>query len=176
MRGLSRESVARTALALADLNGVDGISLRQIASELGVTPMALYRYVDGKDDLLDATADLLYAKLWTPTDSGEWWYNLAALARSTRKVAAAHVSARDFFSRPSSGPHAHQVSDAVAANLRDAGFLEREIAELHEQLTAMVFALTAASRTNAAFERGLELIHAGLEARRRARAAPTGDR
>ena len=50
---LSRAAVAERALAIGDAEGLPAVSLRRIAGELDVTPMALYRYVQNKEDLLD---------------------------------------------------------------------------------------------------------------------------
>ena len=61
MARLDLETVVDTAIALADDHGLEAVSLRRIARRLGVTPMALYRYVENKDDLLDGMADRLYA-------------------------------------------------------------------------------------------------------------------
>lgn len=163
--GLSREVVAAAALRLADEHGTGAVRLRRLSGELNVTPMALYRHVQGKQDLLDAVTDLLYAELRVPAAAADWWRPLAALARSARRVSITHPAARELFARPAEGPHARRVTESLHALLRAAGFGEREAGELHEQLTAMVFALSAASSTDAAFERGLELIRAGLVAR-----------
>lgn len=165
MPGLTREVVAAGALRLADERGIGAVSLRRLADELNVTPMALYRYVQSKQDLLDAVTDLLYAELQLQAAAADWWRPLAALARSARRASIAHPAARELFARPAAGPHARRVTESLHALLRAAGFRERDVGELHEQLPAVVFALSAASSTDAAFERGLELIRAGLAAR-----------
>ena len=172
MATLTRERVLATALRLADRDGIEGASLRRVADELGVTPMALYRHVAGKEDLLDGMADLLYAELESPAPAGDWWDDLVALARVTRRSLLRHPSAVSLFSRPIAGPHGRQLADRLLGALRRAGFYEREVVELHEQLTQMVFGLIVpelglrrSRARDAAFERGLELLHAGLLAR-----------
>jgi hypothetical protein len=55
------------------------------------------------------------------------------------------------------------LAETLEGALRRAGFRGREIPELHDQLSAMVFALSRSSGGNAAFERGLDLLHTGLE-------------
>ena len=157
------------AVSVADEAGLDAVSLRRVAARLGVTPMALYRYVEGKDDLLDAIADRLYESLALPDTDAEWWDALAELARSTRRILLARPWAAPLFARPLRGPHAHAVDEALRRALQEAGFSDAEARELHDQLSNMVFALVApelhGKRNRAAFERGLELLHAGLEAR-----------
>ena len=85
MARLDRDSVLGAGLALADEAGLAAVTLRGLADRLGVTPMALYRHVAGKDDLLDGMADLLYAELDVPEPTGDWWEELAALARSSHQ-------------------------------------------------------------------------------------------
>ena len=172
---LDRDRVLRAGLALADRSGLETVTLRRLAERLKVTPMALYRHVDGKDDLLDGMADLLYAELDVPEPSGDWWLELSALARSTRRVLLRHPSAAHLFSRPLAGPHSRRLGEALLGTLERAGFYPAEAAELHEQLSGMVFALVASElrpgpkrgrrARDAAFERGIELLHAGLASR-----------
>jgi AcrR family transcriptional regulator len=166
---LDVETIVDTAFGIADDRGLDAVSLRRIAQRLGVTPMALYRYVEDKEDLLDALAERLYAELALPDGTGGWWDGLARLAHSTRQVLLAHPWAAPLFARPLEGPHARALDEAMRRELRRAGFTAAETRELHDQLSNMVFALVGpelhGKRNRAAFDRGLELLHAGLEAR-----------
>ena len=61
-----REVIVEAALARADAEGLDAVTFRRLAADLGVTPMALYRYVDSKEELLSAAADLAFADLELP--------------------------------------------------------------------------------------------------------------
>jgi AcrR family transcriptional regulator len=169
MARLDSEEVVDTAIAIADDQGLEAVTLRRIADRLDVTPMALYRHVESKDDLLDRMADRLYADL-APGEAGEdWWERLADLARATRSVLLAHPWAAPLFARPLAGPHSLAVDEALRGSLTQAGFSAAEIRELHDQLSNMVFALITPElggrRNRAAFERGLEILRAGLEAR-----------
>ena len=169
MANLDLEAVVDAAVSLADDAGLDAVSVRRVAARLGVTPMALYRYIESKDDLLDAMADRLYEGLALPDTDAEWWHGLAELARSTRRVLLARPWSAPLFARPLRGLNAHAVDEALQGALRNAGFSEAETRELHDQLSNLVFALVVpelhGKRNRAAFERGLELLHAGLEAR-----------
>lgn len=169
MSRLTRGAVLAEALALGDARGFDAVTIRGIAGRLDVTPMALYRHVGDKDGLLDGLADTLYAELRIPDPAGDWWEGLAGLARSTRAVLLEHPWAVPLFSRPLAGPHALGLGSALATTLRTAGFSAQEAAELHDQLSNMVFALVRPElngrRNRAAFERGLELLRDGLLAR-----------
>lgn len=158
-------------MGLADDAGLEAVSLRRVARRLEVTPMALYRYVENKEDLLDRLTDRLYAEVVAATPEGDWWEVLAGLARSTRRVLLAHPWAAPLFARPLAGPSSHALDELLRDALLRGGFSSADARELHDQLSNMVFALVAPElrgrRNRAAFERGLELIHAGLEARRR---------
>jgi AcrR family transcriptional regulator len=166
---LDRDAVVNAAIALADTRGLEAVGVRQVAERLGVTPMALYRHVGDKEGLLASVTDALYGEIDLPRPGDDWWEELALLAHSTRRVLVAHPWSVPLFSRPLGGPHAHALDDALQGALRRAGFSGREVIELHHQLSNLVFALIAPEldgRTNrAAFDPGLDLLRAGLDAR-----------
>ena len=60
---LSRQRVLRMAINLADAGGIESLSMRNVAQELGVYHMALYNHFANKDDLLDAMVDVIYAEI-----------------------------------------------------------------------------------------------------------------
>ena len=68
---LSREAIVDHALAMADLEGPDAVSIRRIAQDFAVTPMALYWHVKNKDELLAAMGDRILESLVMPADGGE---------------------------------------------------------------------------------------------------------
>ena len=169
MSRLDRDTVVNAAITLADERGLEAAGVRQVAERLGVTPMALYRHVGGKEGLLDAMADALYGEIDLPQPDEDWWDGLELLAHSTRRVLLAHGWSVPLFSRPLAGPHARALDAALQDALGRAGFSQRETNELHHQLANLLFALVAPElhgRTNrAAFQRGLDMLHAGLKAR-----------
>ena len=63
---LTRERILRTAVALADQGGVESLSMRKLAQELGVVPMALYKHVANKDELLDGMVDVVVGEIDPP--------------------------------------------------------------------------------------------------------------
>jgi AcrR family transcriptional regulator len=166
---LDHHTVVRCAIALADERGLEAVGLRQVAERLGVTPMALYRHVGGKDGLLDGVADALYAEIDLPRPDEDWWKGLELLAHSTRRVLLTHTWSVPLFSRPLKGPSARALDEALRGALRRAGFSSRETNELHHQLANLLFALVApelhGGTNRAAFQRGLDMLHAGLVAR-----------
>ena len=70
---LSRDTIAGSALALADREGLDAVTIRRLAQDLSVTPMALYWHFQDKDALLDGIAERLFASVELPDDSGGPW-------------------------------------------------------------------------------------------------------
>jgi AcrR family transcriptional regulator len=170
MARLGRQDVVAAALELADESGLDAVSIRRVAERLHLTPMALYRHVASKDDLLDGMADALYGGLRLPRDDEDWWAGLRALARSTRTLLLERPWAVPLLSRPIAGGHGQALADALQGTLLRAGFTRADALELHDQLANVFFALVAPElrgrRNRAAFERGLELLRPGLEERR----------
>jgi AcrR family transcriptional regulator len=67
---LNRERILRTAVAVADQGGVEAVSMRKIAQELDVVPMALYKHVAGKDELLDGMIDVVVGEIDPPAADG----------------------------------------------------------------------------------------------------------
>ncbi|MCG5212184.1 TetR/AcrR family transcriptional regulator C-terminal domain-containing protein [Streptosporangium soli] len=86
---LSPQRIAMAAVAVADAEGLEAITMRRLATELGVAPMAPYRYVSGKDDLLELMVDHVYAGMRLPGGLG-WRESLHALAVGTRELMLEH--------------------------------------------------------------------------------------
>jgi len=86
---LSRERIVGAAVALADADGLEGLSMRRLAEELDAAPMALYRHVVNKDDLLDGMIDVVFAELDFPTDTG-WRAAMRERALGMRRALLRH--------------------------------------------------------------------------------------
>jgi AcrR family transcriptional regulator len=86
--------VVDRALALADKSGLDALTIRKLATELGVTPMALYWHFRGKDELLAGLADRLWSEIDLTVDrAAPWTEQIRALLESLLKVLRAHPAA-----------------------------------------------------------------------------------
>jgi AcrR family transcriptional regulator len=130
--GLSREKVLAAALAIADAEGLDALSFRRLAGHLGVTPMALYRYVDDKEALLDGIGDIVLSELELPEPRGDWREQLRAAAWSFRAVLVAHPAVVPIFlRRPLLTPAALRSANAVVGIFRRAGFSPEQVAPLY---------------------------------------------
>lgn len=95
--GLDVERIVRTAVGVAVADGLEAVSMRRIASELGVGPMSLYTYIPGKQELLDLMIDRTIGASVPETDDGdpgalplEWRARLEALARAELAFYRAH--------------------------------------------------------------------------------------
>ena len=134
---LSRARIADTAVQLADAHGLDGLSVRGIAKELGVGPMRLYDYVGSRSELLDLMVDAVYARIAEAAEPGEWRATVLAVVHRTREVALEHEWFADLLGgRPHLGPHALAVGETTAAALSQAPGV-RDLADLQRALGAL---------------------------------------
>jgi AcrR family transcriptional regulator len=124
---VTREQIAEQAMAIADADGIDAVSMRRVAGELGVGTMTLYHYVRTKDDLWALIGDRLMGELLVPGDElpgDDWRAALAAIARSTKRIFDRHPWVLGAMHNGRLGPnglrHFEQSLAAVAAAGLDA--------------------------------------------------------
>ena len=91
---LSRERVLGAAVALADDVGIASVSMRRLAQELGVVPMALYKHVADKDELLDGMVDLVIGEIDPPGPDLGWKSAVRQRILSARQALLRHPWAR----------------------------------------------------------------------------------
>jgi AcrR family transcriptional regulator len=121
--GLSKARLVTEALRLADLEGVEGLSMRRLAGVLGAGAMSLYHYVANKDELLDAMIDVVFQEIELPPLDIDWQSAMRREATSARDVLARHPWAISLMeSRTTPGPANLRHREAVTACLRRAGF------------------------------------------------------
>ena len=122
-RPLNRERVIGAAVALADRDGLDALTMRQLGSELGVEAMSLYKHVANKDEILDAMVDSVISEIALPTEDAGWKDAMRDRATSARKVFTQHPWALGLMeSRRPEGPAVLQYLDRILGSLRSAGF------------------------------------------------------
>ncbi|WP_239160704.1 TetR/AcrR family transcriptional regulator [Virgisporangium ochraceum] len=118
---LSRAKIADVAIRIADVHGLDGLSIRRIATELGVGPMRLYDYVTNRSELLDLMVDAVYARIAEAGGHPGWRDTVLAIVHRTRAAALDHEWFADLLGgRPHLGPHALAVGESTAAALSRA--------------------------------------------------------
>jgi AcrR family transcriptional regulator len=103
----TREKIAETAIAIADAEGFEAVSMRRIASELGAGTMTLYHYVRTKDELVALMDDALMGELLIPDDEipHGWREGLAEIALRTRAVFDRHPWALESLRNADAGPN-----------------------------------------------------------------------
>jgi len=142
---LSREQVLRTAIARADTGGLEALTMRTLAEELEVAPMALYRHVANRDDLVDAMVDVVFGEIGVPMGGGDWKSSMRRRAVSVRDALSGHRWAIGLMeSRRNPGPANLRHHDAVIGRLRAAGFSIEMAAHAYSLLDSYIygFALT----------------------------------
>jgi TetR/AcrR family tetracycline transcriptional repressor len=190
--GLSREQVLAAARRIADAEGVDRLTMRRLAAELGVMPNALYTYVSDKEALLDALLDDLLADVdpGDPAAEEDWRDGLVRVMDASRRLLLAHPQlAPVFLARPALGPNAARLGEITLALLRRGGVEgERAVEALRVLLVySLGFAAFQAPRLQTdspARTEQVEAAYAGLPEDRFPRlrrlagplAAPTDDR
>lgn len=119
---LSRTRVLQAAVALADEAGLEGFSMRGLAQELGVVPMALYKHVANKEELLDGMVDIVFSEIELPSGDLDWKSALQSRAISTREALQRHSWAIGMMESRHPGPANLRNHNAVMGCLRNAGF------------------------------------------------------
>ena len=120
---LSKERVLGAAVALADAQGVEGLSMRKLAQELGVVPMALYKHVANKDELLDAMVDVVVGEIDPPAGGTDWKTAMRRRVLSARGALLRHPwTSRVMESRASPTPAVLAYMDSMIAMFRAGGF------------------------------------------------------
>jgi AcrR family transcriptional regulator len=89
-RGLSRAEIARVALEIADREGLEAVSIRRLARELGSGAMSLYHYFDSRDELLELMGDQVAGEMLVPELPGDWREALRAIAHRTQATFRRH--------------------------------------------------------------------------------------
>jgi AcrR family transcriptional regulator len=120
---LSRDRVLDAALKLADREGVEGLSMRRLAAELGVVPMALYKHVANKDELLDGMIDVVVAEIDPPRTDTDWKTAVRERILSARRALLRHPwASRVMESRTSPTPTVMAYMDSMIAMFTAGGF------------------------------------------------------
>jgi len=114
--------VLQAAVALADEAGLEAFSMRGLAQELGVVPMALYKHVANKEELLDGMVDIVFSEIELPSEDLDWRTAMRRRAISTREALKRHSWAIGMMESRNPGPANLRSHNAVMGCLRKAGF------------------------------------------------------
>ncbi len=137
---LSRERVLRGAIAVADAAGVRALTIRSLATELGVKPMSIYYYVANKSEILDGIVDEVFSEIDLPPGDGDWRSQIRRRANSARQVLSRHPWAIALLeSRKTPGPATLRHHDTMIGTLRKAGFSVEMTAHAYALLDSYVY-------------------------------------
>ncbi|GAA4288334.1 TetR/AcrR family transcriptional regulator C-terminal domain-containing protein [Georgenia daeguensis] len=137
---LSRQRVLDHAVAVADAGGLASLTMRSLAKELGVRPMALYHYFANKDEILDGIVDQVFSEIELPSPGGDWREEITRRAASARSVLRRHSWAIALMeSRSTPGPANLRQHEAVLATLRGAGLSLEMTGHAYALLDAFVY-------------------------------------
>lgn len=138
---VTREDVVRTAMAIADAEGSVALSMRRVATELGVATMSLYRHVPSKDELVERMVDAAFAdhRLTEPPPV-DWLAALDAGARRLWEIFRRHPWAAAVMSltRPQVTPNVLAYSEWVMSAMAAAGLDPHRIFQVHLTLFSYV--------------------------------------
>jgi AcrR family transcriptional regulator len=145
---LNRERVLRTAVALAH-TGFEALTMRTLAQELGVVPMALYKHVANKEELLDGMVDIVFAEVELPPNGSGWKAAMRQRAISMRQALTRHRWAVGLMeSRMQPGPASLRHHNAVMACLREAGFSFKTAVHAYSAMDSYIYGFALQEKTS----------------------------
>jgi AcrR family transcriptional regulator len=166
-RQIDRAAVLRASLAIADDRGVDALTMQAVAERLGVTPMALYRHVENKQDLLDGIVESLLDEIAPPSDDQPWDQQLSSMGQALRTTARRHPAVfPSLLQLPATTPGARRVRTRVYRTLRQAGVAEADVARVERLISTIVLGFAASEvsgRFRAHSRKTLDADYAALE-------------
>lgn len=120
---VNRDRVLERGVAVADGEGLEAVTMRRLARELGVEAASLYHYVSGKDEILDGLVDMVSAEIELPSRADGWQPAIRQRAHNTRAVLRRHPWAVALMaSRTTPGPGTLRLLDAGIGCFREGGF------------------------------------------------------
>jgi AcrR family transcriptional regulator len=160
---LTRDRILEAALALADAEGIEALSMRRIGTRLGVEGMSLYRHVADKADLLDGLVDLVYARIELPPPDGPRRAWLRARAIAVHRALVEHPWATALMeSRVHPGPSVLGHHEAVLAVLLGSGLDGSTATRAYNLLDSYIYGF-AIQQVNLPFGSAEELATVGTE-------------
>ncbi|MGA8211336.1 MAG: TetR/AcrR family transcriptional regulator C-terminal domain-containing protein [Nocardioidaceae bacterium] len=120
---LNRERTLSVALAVADAEGIEAVTMRRLARELGVEAASLYHHVRGKEEILDGLVEAVASKIELPKGFASWRQSISQRAHHTRATLRNHPWAVSLMaSRTSPGPATLRLLETGIQYFREGGF------------------------------------------------------
>jgi len=141
---LTRERIVEAALHVMDTEGLDAVSMRRVAREVGVEAMSLYNHVRDKEDLLDGMVEQIMGAFPEPVEpaDGDWFAFGRDIARGWRTMLKAHPGAIQLFAErkaPLHTPDALRPADRALGALMRAGLSERDAVQAFHAVGGYIF-------------------------------------
>ena len=148
-RALTRERVVAEALAIIAADGAAALSMRGLATRLGVVPGALYRHVRSKEQLCDLAVDEVLAEVDTQSGHDPGWAGqVQVLARRLRAALEDHPGIAALLkTRDPLGPHSLALAEAFLAALQEVGLPARETAQAFSLIYDYTLGFALSDRT-----------------------------
>jgi AcrR family transcriptional regulator len=143
---LTRERILAEAIAIADAEGLEAVSMRAVAGRCGVAPMSLYRHVEGKDELLMAMSDSVYGELSHDDDeTGPWRERIETIMRGLWRVHRSHpwLGRVHPLTRPLPLPNLLGTGDRLLGALSGLGLPPKAQFDVHVLLYSHIVGLAA---------------------------------
>ena len=141
--------IVDAALRSMDAEGLEALTVRRLAAELGSGVMTLYWHIENKDELLDLVIDRVYAEVPTPAEGATWREQARSMALTMRAAFLHHPACMGpATTRPHMGPNALRLMDAALGIFRSAGMPEQDVADAYFTLTNYVTGFCAWQVTN----------------------------
>jgi AcrR family transcriptional regulator len=140
---LSRERVLETALRLVDEGGIEALSMRKLATELGVQAMSLYNHVTNKDDIIDGIVDIVVSEIEVPRFDLDWKTAMRRRSISAHEMLLRHPWATmPLVSRINVGPAMLGYINATLGCLHEAGFSLEMADQIWNVLDSHIYGFT----------------------------------
>jgi AcrR family transcriptional regulator len=133
---LDRDVIVRAAQRVLEEDGLGGLTVRRIGSELGADPTAIYRHFRGKDELVVELADRVFASVSEPDPSLSWQERLRHMLHEALGLYRANPGfAQQLSVQPDDTPGLQRIAEHVLATLAEAGLGPRERAVIYQLIT-----------------------------------------
>lgn len=126
------DAIVSAAITVVDRDGIEALTIRRLAAELGVAPMTVYSYVRSKEEVLDLVVDRVAGEIELPPIDADWRERATQLAHALRSALLAHPDGAALITeRPIRSPNAFRLFDAGLGIFRDAGFRDRDAVDAY---------------------------------------------
>jgi AcrR family transcriptional regulator len=146
---LTRDRIIDTAVAYADANGVESLSMRKLGAELDVEAMSLYNHVANKGDIYDGMIDYVFASIPMPAQEGDWQDEIRRIGMAGMHAFTVHPWVVTLLMMQGNfGPSALRFTDRVIATLNEAGFSDEDAHHAWQMLSSHTMGYAFQQATN----------------------------